>query len=141
MTVRTLAVFAFAALAVACEPLTDPSCDICTTSAVVLGTVAAEGAAVAGAEIWFSIGDTECSNTYSSGEPDAVSAADGSFEFLIVTGLAPAERCVQLLVAPPLGSGLVAQQGTEFTVRFRADHLRNAARDTVEHHVALISPP
>jgi hypothetical protein len=97
--------------------------------------------AVAGAEIWVSIGITQCDNVFSSGPPDAISDDDGFYQFLVVTRLSPAERCVRLSVTPPATSGLPAQLGNEFTVRFRADHLRNAVRDTVEHHVALVTPP
>lgn len=142
MTPRLSLAVALPLFAAGCFLLTEPGCDICTTSAVVQGTVSANGAAVAGAQVIAAVSISGCSETFIENfGPAASSGADGSYAVTVRAMLSPGERCVTLQIVPPTGSGLAARTDTVPALRLRDDSARPVRRDTLVRSLELVPLP
>lgn len=114
-------------------------CDLCSTSAVVRGTVRrTNGASVPNALVSAVAHRDSCAGAeYASGTP-VRTGADGTYQVNLRTSAGPFLACVVVHVSPPDGSGLQAVDASGATVLFRADYGGNTLHDSVT--VDLILP-
>lgn len=128
--------------AAGCSPITDIDCDLCTSSAIVYGTVTSGGAAVANAEVVADISDGTCVGTASrSLAPSAFTSAAGAFRLVVRSPLHPAVRCVIVGVRADASSGLAPASVTLDSVRLVRDYVPTAPPDSVRLDVQLSALP
>jgi hypothetical protein len=117
----------------------DPTCDLCTTSAIVYGTVTRSGSPVSGASVTV----TPIRDNCSSGEPalggelTTSTVNDGSYRAHSRTPDAPFTACIRVSVlesGSPGGPPVTVDGGT---VQFRADYGPGQNRDSVRVDVDL----
>jgi hypothetical protein len=116
----------------------EPVCDICTTSAIVYGSVRRSGAPVAGASVTV----TPIRDNCTSGEPalggelTTKTVTDGSYRGHSRAPNAPFTACIRVSVleSGSSGSPVTVDGGT---VEFRADAGTNQDRDSVRVDVDL----
>jgi hypothetical protein len=141
-TIRVLVVSIAEVIASACSGFGgEPGCDLCTTSAIVYGSVhGATGAPVSGASVTADIRIDSCQGM-SVGSLGGPSIADalGVYHLRARSLSAPAAACLLLTVQPPTGSGLRAIVDTGHVVRLQADWPSGAVLDSVR--VDFVIPP
>lgn len=118
---------------------TEPGCDICTSSAIVYGTVTTNtGTPVGGARVDVEAFRETCGvgAAYRETSLPRVTAVDGSYRDRPFAGASPFRACVRVTVTPPSGSGLSLRTVEGAEVRFLEDH-RARDRDSVRVDVTL----
>lgn len=140
---RTIVETAFAivcATALACSLDTGPrGCDICTTSAIVFGTVrSASGTPVPGARVSVEARETSCRGTQIGGE-DAIADTSGAYRVRLRSPEAPTAVCLVVTGVPPTSSGMMSGSDTGHVVRMQPDYGRDESTDSVR--VDLTLPP
>lgn len=101
-----------------------PLCDICTTSAIVYGTVRdTAGAPIAGAIITVNAWRDSCTAAPALGRTNVSPKSDsaGTYRDAPYSGLAPFQACLRVSVHAPPGALWRDTSVTGATVRFRAD--------------------
>lgn len=123
---------------IACSPTTDVGCDVCTTSALVYGTVrTADGAPIAGARIDIDAYLDDCSGPHwGQTNVPAQSDGDGKYRGSLLSPAAPFSACVVVLATPPSGSGLITTTNSGSFVQFRAN-FRSTGLDSTRVDIAL----
>lgn len=121
---------------------TEPECDICLTSAEVVGTVMADGQPLAGAVVSAEIGSGACEFPgFASSDGPVFTSASGSYRVRASLSAPPGVRCVTVRVTPPAGSGLQARTDTVAALRFRPEWTGPAVRDSARVDFALVTVP
>ena len=127
---------------VACRDTTPPGCDMCTTSAIVRGTVRrADGSPVPDVTITIDAHAQSCGGpTYTSSDP-VRTANDGSYrsDFKSITG--PFLACLVVSGVPPAATGLRAVVDSGATVMFRADYGGDGQHDSTRVDLVLPASP
>ena len=138
----TPVLLAFCGIALSCGRGTEPQgCDICTTSAVVYGTVrSAAGVAVAGARITVEARKTSCSASSMGGLRDPTTTdSQGYYRGIVISPIGPTAVCLITTAAPPAGSSYVAATDTGHVVRLQPDYPPGQMRDSVRVDLVLPS--
>ena len=126
-------------LAIACSTEPEPGCDVCTSSAIVYGTITSPtGAPVAGAGVRVEAFRDAC--VAAGGAPEtthgSTTPADGSYRGHLLATIAPFRACLRVTVTPHPLSGLAPRTMEGVEVSFLADYGAND-RDSVRVDVAL----
>ena len=139
-SIRVLASLVF--IAIACVRTSDPACDICTTSAIVFGTVrTATGTVVAGATIQVDAHRDTCDGPlYGGSNFPATTSLAGEYRDAPFSLAGPFSACLVVRVIPPAGSGLSAAADSGAVVRFLND-FSGAVRDSIRVDVQLHTAP
>jgi hypothetical protein len=127
-------------IALACGRTTAPLCDICTTGAVVYGSIRSPaGVASGGTLVTVDAHRDSC-----SGRIDAESAgsfqtrSDTSYRFALLSINAPFVACIVVGVTPPGASGLAATVDSGGVVQFKASY---GALDSARVDIQLRAAP
>jgi len=133
-------------LTLAIPACSDPSsCDICTTSAVVYGTVRRpNGAAVAGAPVHIGIFRDTCDSgdVEVPGDPGLTTGSDGSYRTQTVALTGEFTACVSVNVQEPGSAiedpGVAASALVDFLPDFGTGQRRDSVRIDVELPVPVV---
>ena len=125
-----------------CEWATEPKCDICISSAIVVGTVRNSGQPVAGATVTAEIAGRSClgasgASLYGAAE----TSASGDYVARVGNMISPGDWCIIVRVTPANGSGLAASTDTVPALRLRSEWTGPAARDSVRVDFVLVPAP
>jgi hypothetical protein len=122
--------------------ITEPECDICLTSADVVGTVMADGQPLAGASVNAEVSSGACGSPgLPSFDGPVFTSVSGSYRVRASVSAPPGLRCVTIRITPPSGSGLQSRTDTVAALRFRPEWTGPAARDSARVDFALVTAP
>lgn len=125
----------------ACSWSTEPECDICLTSAQLVGTVTSGGEPIAGATIFAEAGGACVFSDGGRSDESTVTSASGTYRLLIRISAPPEVRCVLVRMTPPEAAGLSARADTVEALRFRPEWKGPTVRDSARVDFALEPAP
>ena len=137
-----LASVAILLFVVACRDSMPPGCDICTTSAVIRGTVRrADGTPVPDVAVTIEAHAQSCNGpTYTFSDP-VRTANDGSYRSVPKSLTGPFLACLVVSGLPPASTGLRAAADSGATVMFRADYGGDGQHDSTRVDLVLLVSP
>jgi hypothetical protein len=119
------------AITFGCSRTTEPGCDICSSSAIVYGTIRSPtGVALLGAVVTVEAYRDVCSGPIE----------DGAYRVAPISVSAPFVACIIVRVTSPGGSGLAAAADSGAVVRFTAD-VGGGAHDSTRVDIQLRAAP
>lgn len=134
----------------ACDSPQESGCDLCTSSAIVYGSVtSANDGGVAGAQVEVVAWRLGCPSEGGKGplsleprDPPLQTDSEGRFRSVVRVLLAPEQICLAVRAAPPMESGLLPSADTGATVMLTSDFERDEpSRDSVKVDLELpVSP-
>lgn len=126
------------AITFGCSRTTEPGCDICSSSAIVYGTIRSPtGVALLGAVVTVEAYRDVCSGPI-EGESSLPfqTGSDGAYRVAPISVSAPFVACIIVRVTSPGGSGLAAAADSGAVVRFTAD-VGGGAHDSTRVDIQL----